>query len=341
MLQVEGLGVTIDGAPILCDVDIEVASGEVVVALGPSGSGKTTLLRSIAGLQIVDSGTLAWDGADLGGVPPHRRGFGLMFQDLALFPHRSVAGNVAFGLEMVGATGVAEAVASALHLVGLDGMGGRSIDTLSGGEQQRVALARSLAPQPRLLMLDEPLGSLDRVLRERLTAQLRTIFDGLDTAVLYVTHDQDEALALADRVVIVNGGRVVQTGTPQEVWLWPATEFVARFLGWSAFAEVEASAGTAATPWGETSASGDGPAIAALRPGSAAIDRAGPLLATVLAVAFTGEAFAITLQPQDGPPVIAAGLEPAAVGSVLRWRVDPTGIVLLAKPAPPAPSPAT
>jgi thiamine transport system ATP-binding protein len=330
MLEVRGVTVTIDGAPILRNVDLAVGLAEVVVVLGPSGSGKTTLLRTIAALQEADSGTVAWNGADLDGVPPHRRGFGLMFQDLALFPHRSVAGNVAFGLEMAGATDTRHAVNTALRLVGLEGMGERSIDTLSGGEQQRVALARSLAPQPRLLMLDEPLGSLDRVLRERLAAELRTIFDGLDTAVLYVTHDQDEALALADRVVILNEGRVVQTGTPQSVWLRPVSEFVARFLGWSAFVEVEAGAGSATTPWGRVSTAVTGPAMAALRPGSAAIDSSGQLRATVTAVTFTGEAFAVTLQPPEGPAVQAIATAPPAIGAVVPWQADPAGIIVLA-----------
>lgn len=320
----------------LDSVELLVDSGEFVVVLGPSGSGKTTLLRVVAGLETPAGGRVGWDGDDVSETPAHRRGFGFMFQDLALFPHRSVAGNVAFGLEMVGATGVAEAVASALHLVGLDGMGGRSIDTLSGGEQQRVALARSLAPQPRLLMLDEPLGSLDRVLRERLTAQLRTIFDGLDTAVLYVTHDQREALALADRVVILNEGRVVQTGSPQELWLRPASVFVARFLGWSAFAAVAAGNGSATTPWGDAATSIVGDAVAALRPGCATIDRNGNLLATVTTVAFNGVAFAVTLQPELGPAVVTTAQDPAVVGAVVRWRADPTGIIVLPPQHPAA-----
>jgi thiamine transport system ATP-binding protein len=180
-------------------------------------------------------------------------------------------------------------------------------------------------------MLDEPLGSLDRVLRERLTTELRTIFDGLDTAVLYVTHDQDEALALADRVVILNEGRVAQAGPSQEVWLRPASEFVARFLAWSAFAEVEAGNGTAVTPWGEAATTLTGAATAALRPGSATIDRNGDLLATVTAVAFNGEAFGITLQPELGPAVEATAKEPPVVGAAVRWQVDPTGIIVLAR----------
>lgn len=331
MLEATAISVTIEGNAILRDVDITAHAGETVVVLGPSGSGKSTLLRVVAGLQVADAGTVSWSDDDLTAAPPHRRGFGLMFQDLALFPHRSVAGNVAFGLEMNRSQDIADAVAAALDLVGLAELGGRQVDTLSGGEQQRVALARALAPQPRLLMLDEPLGSLDRILRERLTADLRSIFDGLDTAVLYVTHDQDEALAIADRVVILDEGRVVQAGTPEEVWLQPATGFVARFLGWTTFADVDVVAGRAATPWGSVTAAAGGPTTAALRPGSATIDPGGPLLATVAASDFTGSAFVVTLQPEAGAAVEATSPHSLPIGSVVRWSVDPFGIVVMPK----------
>lgn len=329
MLEAEGISVSIDGNTILADVDVAVSAGETVVVLGPSGSGKSTLLRVVAGLLEPNAGTVSWAGTDLNSTPPHQRQFGLMFQDLALFPHRAVAGNVAFGLEMAGTNGIEESVTAALSLVGLADKGERAVDTLSGGEQQRVALARSLAPRPRLLMLDEPLGSLDRILRESLTVDLRSIFDGLETAVLYVTHDQDEALAIADRVVILNEGRVVQAGTPEEVWQHPSSEFVARFLGWTTFASLEAAGGRAATPWGPVDSPTDGQISAALRPGSVTIDPSGPLTAKVVSCHFTGNEFAITLQPLVGPAILAAGSRRAEVGAAVQWRVDPTGIVLL------------
>jgi thiamine transport system ATP-binding protein len=212
---------------------IDVAEGEVVTVLGPSGSGKSTLLRVIAGLQRPDSGRVLLDGEDLASVPPHRRGIGLVFQDHVLFHHRDVAGNVAFGLRMRGdpSREIERQVRELLGLVGLAGYEQRSVATLSGGEQQRVALARALAREPRVLLLDEPLGSLDRRLRDRLLEDLAQLFDELGVTALYVTHDQAEAFALGDRVAVMRQGRVVQTGTPDGLWSQPADEDVARFLG--------------------------------------------------------------------------------------------------------------
>ncbi len=189
MLSVEGVVVRYGEVAALAGLDLEVADGEVVALLGPSGSGKSTLLRVVAGLVAPDAGSVTWDGQDLAGVPPHRRGFGLMFQDYALFPHLDVGGNVAFGLRMQGPVRPGR-VAEVLEMVGLPGYEDRAVGTLSGGEAQRVALARALAPEPRMLMLDEPVGSLDRVLRERLVIELRELLVRLRMTALYVTHDQ-------------------------------------------------------------------------------------------------------------------------------------------------------
>lgn len=233
MLRVENVTVRFDRKAALDGVTIDVAEGEVVTVLGPSGSGKSTLLRVIAGLQRPDSGRVLLDGEDLASVPPHRRGIGLVFQDHVLFHHRDVAGNVAFGLRMRGdpSREIERQVRELLGLVGLAGYEQRSVATLSGGEQQRVALARALAREPRVLLLDEPLGSLDRRLRDRLLEDLAQLFDELGVTALYVTHDQAEAFALGDRVAVMRQGRVVQTGTPDGLWSQPADEDVARFLG--------------------------------------------------------------------------------------------------------------
>jgi len=233
LLQVLHIHKSFDGAPLLRDVSFDVASSEIVCLLGPSGCGKTTLLNIIAGLEQPESGQVLVEGQDMAGAPVHRRGFGLMFQDLALFPHKNVRDNVAFGLRMANLAppAIDVRVSEALELVGLAGFERRDVNQLSGGEQQRVALARSLAPRPRLLMLDEPLSSLDRALRERLMNELRDILTRVGQTAIYVTHDQQEAFALADRVVILNAGRVAQIGTPHQVYVHPADAFVARFLG--------------------------------------------------------------------------------------------------------------
>lgn len=214
-------------------VSFDVVQGEIVALLGPSGCGKSTLLNLIAGLDEPDRGNITWNGEPLAGIPPHLRGFGLMFQDYALFPHMNVFDNIAFGLRMnhLEKTKIQQRVQEVLALVGMQGFAQREVINLSGGEQQRVALARSLAPRPHLLMLDEPLGALDRTLRERLVYELGDILHQLQQTAIYVTHDQEEAFAFADRVVLLNAGKVEQIGSPHNIYHQPASEFVARFLG--------------------------------------------------------------------------------------------------------------
>lgn len=235
MLVVDDLTVRFGEFVAVDRVSLEVGDGEVVGVLGPSGSGKSTLLRAIAGLETPAGGRVSRDGTDLRRLAPHERELGLMFQDHQLFPHRDVLGNTMFGLRMrhVPRRDAEARARTVLELVGLAGFEHRSVDELSGGEQQRVALARALSPEPRLLMLDEPLGSLDRRLRERLLDELRDLFTRLRLSVLFVTHDHDEAFALAERVAVMHDGRLEQTGAPREVWSRPATAFVARFVGWN------------------------------------------------------------------------------------------------------------
>ncbi|MGW9247918.1 ABC transporter ATP-binding protein [Streptomyces badius] len=288
-------------------VDLEVADHRIVCVLGPSGSGKSTLLRAVAGLQPMDGGRVLLAGQDQAGVPVHRRGLGLMFQDHQLFPHRDVGANVAFGLRMHG-TGRAETnarVRELLELVGLPGAERRAVAALSGGEQQRVALARALAPSPKLLMLDEPLGQLDRSLRERLVVELRTLFQELGTTVLAVTHDQGEAFALADRVVVMRDGRIAQEGTPLDVWQRPASAFVARFLGFDNVTPVTVTGQAAATAWGKVpvpDGSPQGEADLLVRP--AGVRMGAPedgLRCTVGVRTFRGNRVSVRLLPENAP----------------------------------------
>ena len=212
-------------------VDLEVGVGEVVALLGASGSGKSSLLRAVAGLEPVSGGDVAWAGRSVVRTPVHRRGFGLMFQDGQLFPFRDVAGNVAYGLVRLPRARRRERVAEMLELVGLPGYGGRDVTTLSGGQAQRVALARSLAPRPRLLLLDEPLSALDRAMREQLAVDLRRILVEQGTTALYVTHDHEEAGTVADRIGVMDAGRLLRVDTPEGLRSTPGSEAVARFLG--------------------------------------------------------------------------------------------------------------
>jgi ABC-type Fe3+/spermidine/putrescine transport system ATPase subunit len=232
-LEVEQVSFAVGAKQILRGVSIQVERGETLAVLGPSGCGKTTLLRIVAGLEQPDNGRVVFDGGYVTAAPTYRRAFGMMFQDFALFPHLDVQQNVEFGLRRskLSKAERRSRVAELLEMVGLHGYEKRTTEALSGGERQRVALARALAPEPRLLMLDEPLGSLDRGLRERLIVELRAILKRLGIPAIYVTHDQFEAFAIADRMAIMRAGEVVRTGTPEEVYANPSTEFVARFLG--------------------------------------------------------------------------------------------------------------
>ncbi|MEU6946122.1 ABC transporter ATP-binding protein [Streptomyces sp. NPDC046316] len=311
MLTIEQATVRFGERAALDSVDLEVADHEIVCVLGPSGSGKSTLLRAVSGLQALDDGRVLLGGADQTGVPVHRRGVGLMFQDHQLFPQRDVGGNVAFGLRMHGVERAErdERVRELLELVGLPGASGRAVASLSGGEQQRVALARALAPRPRLLMLDEPLGQLDRGLRERLVVELRGLFGRLGTTVLAVTHDQGEAFALADRVVVMRDGRIAQTGTPLEVWQRPASAFVARFLGFDNVVPGTVSGAAADTVWGKIpvpDGSPEGARQILVRPNGVRLGApADGLACTVEARTFRGTHVAVLLRPAEGPPLEA------------------------------------
>ena len=232
-LEITGLSKSFGEHKVLDRVSLEVAAGEVLVLLGPSGSGKTTLLRLLAGFEAPDEGAIRAGGREVGALPPSRRSFGMVFQHYALFPHLTVGENVAFGLESRGRdrTARAERIAEVLAMVDLAGFEKRRVHQLSGGQQQRVALARALAPGPELLLLDEPLSNLDPSLRERTRTELRRALARVSMTAVWVTHEQDEAFAVGDRVALLEGGRLEQVGPPEALYLEPASRFVAGFLG--------------------------------------------------------------------------------------------------------------
>ena len=221
------------GPPAVTDLELEVRKGEFLTLLGPSGSGKTTTLMMLAGFEAPTRGDILLDGRSLAGRPPHKRNMGVVFQNYALFPHLSVAENLAFPLKVRGMRGgvAADKVAAMLDLVRLEGLGDRRPHALSGGQRQRVALARALIFEPDIVLMDEPLGALDRQLRERLQIEIKRIQRQLGVTVIYVTHDQSEALTLSDRVAVFAAGRVQQVGTPESIYERPANAFVAGFVG--------------------------------------------------------------------------------------------------------------
>jgi ABC-type Fe3+/spermidine/putrescine transport system ATPase subunit len=245
MLEVRNIFKTYENKPLLRGISFSVSKGETICLLGASGSGKSTLLRMIAGLEFPESGQFLFNKIDLAQTPPHARDFGLVFQDYGLFPHLNIFDNVAFGLKMKAldsnsslfgmsrqqAVGIQNRVTEMLELVNLQGFEKRKVTDLSGGEQQRVALARALAPSPRLLMFDEPLGALDKSLKEDLLNQIRAILHKTKIPAIYVTHDQDEAFTIADRILFLHDGEIIRDGTPDEVWKNPNSEWAARMLG--------------------------------------------------------------------------------------------------------------
>jgi putative spermidine/putrescine transport system ATP-binding protein len=225
---------TFDGKVVAVDgVTLDIAAGEFFSLLGPSGCGKTTSLRMIAGFEMPDSGRVHVGGQDITDVPVHKRDMGMVFQSYALFPHRTVAQNVAFGLRMrdVPKADIDRRVAAALAQVALTGMEDRRPSQLSGGQQQRVALARALVIEPRVLLCDEPLGALDRKLRQQMQFELKELQHRLGVTLVFVTHDQEEALAMSDRIAVMSRGRVEQVGSPTEIYERPRTRFVADFIG--------------------------------------------------------------------------------------------------------------
>ena len=348
-LELTNIYKTYENAPLLRGVSFTVERGRIACLLGPSGSGKTTLLRVIAGLEPTESGRVVLDGEDLTGVPAHRRGIVLMFQDYALFPHKTAAENVAFGLRMrperAGSArqAIVTRVGEMLALVGLAGFGDRDVNELSGGERQRVALARSLAPRPRLLLLDEPLGALDRNLRERLLEELPVILRRVGVTAITVTHDQEEAFALADHVVLIHEGQVIQAGRPETVHSHPANPWVARFLGLdNLFPATVVGPQQVAAPFGALIVEGeDLPAAGAegmllIHPWGITIGRIDPprnaFTAQVTQRVFHGQIYRLTLALTGGTLHLThdPGKSAPAVGETVTGWIDPAALRWLA-----------
>ena len=303
ILQVEHVHKTFADQPAVAGVSFALDEGQILCLLGSSGCGKTTLLRMVAGLETPDEGTIIFDGQDLATIPPHKRDFGLMFQEFALFPHKNVGQNIAFGLHNKKDIDPDTRVQQMLELVGLTGFAARDVNNLSGGERQRVALARSLAPNPRLLMLDEPLGSLDRALRERLMLEIRQILKQVGLTAIYVTHDQTEAFAVADRVIVMSRGQIEQQSTPEQLYRFPATPFVARFLGFTNLIEATClpdgglETGLGVLPVLDAPCSTGEPVTLLIRPEAASLRENGgiPLTGQVVAALFRGRFYQLIL----------------------------------------------
>jgi ABC-type Fe3+/spermidine/putrescine transport system ATPase subunit len=341
VLAVRGLAKAFGALRAVDGVDLEVREGEIFALLGPSGCGKTTLMRAVAGFERPDGGRVLLDGRDVTALPPHRRPVNLMFQSYALFPHMSVRDNVAYGLRREGRAEaeIRRRVGEMLDLVALSGEADRRPDQLSGGQRQRVALARALVKRPRLLLLDEPLGALDRKLRDQTRAELKRLRAELNLSFLIVTHDQDEALSMADRMAVMVKGRILQAGRPADLYERPTSRAVAAFLGEAtlldgvvaadgAFVAIEGFGNLAVSPGAVP-----GPAVAVLRPEIVALEPPSGTLPSCVVVetAYLGDRTLATLRcgPHLVKANVPAGVAPPRLGARLGVAVAPGDVVLL------------
>ena len=336
-LQLENLTKRFDGTLAVDDLSLTIERGEMLALLGPSGSGKTTTLRLLAGFEVPDRGRVVVEGEDVTRVEPVARRFGMVFQHYALFPHLDVGQNLAFGLESLGVSGdeLERRVARALTLVDMTGFERRRIGQLSGGQQQRVALARALAPEPRVLLLDEPLSNLDPSLRERTRREIRELIRRVGITTVLVTHEQDEAFDLGDRVAVLRGGRLEQVGTPEELYALPANEFVAAFVGRSSAIDVKVigpgGRGSRVSVEGvewvltDTDDAPIGPALMVVRPEALRLmpPVPGALAGTVTARRFTGSSSLFTILTDGGASLEVTG-PPRSVSAGERVGVMPS-----------------
>ena len=340
-------------------VSLEVREGELVTLLGPSGCGKTTALRMIAGFEMPTAGRVLIDGQDVSHVPPHARNAAMVFQSYAIFPHLTVARNVAFGLEMRGlpAAEIASRVRSVLELVELSGLEHRSPEQLSGGQQQRVALARAIVTEPRVLLFDEPLSNLDAKLREQMRIEVRRLQRRLRITSVYVTHDQSEAMALSDRIIVMEAGRVQQIATPFEIYAHPVNSFVADFLGRVNFLEGRVAVAGSSTvtvemrghrlelPSGKATPAAGEDVVLVVRPETisvtaAPVDRGSAFQGTIRRVVYLGATVEYEVDWKGTPLLVVRGnpLEEELIqeGSAVRFDFSPRTIHLLpGRPASP------
>jgi putative spermidine/putrescine transport system ATP-binding protein len=339
-IRLEGCAKHYGPTRVLEPLDLEIAAGETVVLLGPSGCGKTTTLRLIAGLEIPDAGGRVLFGPrDVTYLPIERRNVGMVFQSYALFPNMSVAENIGYGLKIRGVAGAERRrrVAEMLDMMRIAELKDRAIGQLSGGQRQRVALARAIAVKPDVLLLDEPLTALDAKLRESLRVEIDRLLRGLGITTVYVTHDQAEAMALGDRIVVMSKGRIAQIGSPRDIWFAPADRFVAEFIGTTSPLPGEIAGGIlsvagASLPW----AGSDGPVDVVIRPDAADLAEGpgpGRLTATIQAAQFLGDRtrLAVTVAGDRLVTVDIGARATPAPGATVTLALDPAVLIVLAR----------
>jgi putative spermidine/putrescine transport system ATP-binding protein len=340
-LRLENVSRTFGAFNALKDITLEVARGEFIALLGPSGCGKSTALNCLAGLLMPTSGSIWLDETRVDRMKPEDRGFGMVFQNYALFPHMTVRRNIGFGLAMQGrpSAEIAKKVDEGLALVRLEGQGHKLPGQLSGGQQQRVAIARATVIEPPLVLMDEPLSNLDAKLRLEMRAEIRRIHEQVGSTTIYVTHDQDEALSLADRVVVMREGRVRQIGTPEELYARPSHADVAEFMGYRNIVNARASSsgnGGLRVAIGESTLLGtpidarEGDVVLAFRPDDLTPRADGPLAATVTAAEFRGRDFFGKAAMPSGTELYFRSDDKIVPGETVRLGVDPRRLLIYA-----------